>query len=53
MQQIAGRIGFSESTVRIDSLAIYRALGVHDRHQAVATGVLLGLIATPGALARS
>lgn len=53
MQQIASRIGFSESTVRMDSLAIYRALGVHDRHQAVAAGVSLGLITTPGAVARS
>ncbi len=47
MQQIAGRIGFSESTVRMDSLAIYRALGVHDRHQAVAIGLELGLISAP------
>ncbi len=44
MQQISVRIGFSESTVRMDSLAIYRALGVHDRRQAVATGEALGLI---------
>ncbi len=53
MQQIAGRIGFSESTVRMDSLAIYRALGVHDRHLAVQKGLELGLITTSSSLARS
>lgn len=33
--QIAARIGFSESTVRMESLAIYRFFDVHDRHDAV------------------
>lgn len=44
MRQIASRIGFSESTVRMESLAIYRALGVHDRREAVAVGRKLGLL---------
>lgn len=45
MRQIASRIGFSESTVRMESLAIYRALGVHDRREAVEVGRKLGLLA--------
>lgn len=45
MRQIASRIGFSESTVRMESLAIYRALGVHDRREAVTVGRKLGLLA--------
>ena len=44
MRQIAARIGFSESTVRMESLAIYRALGVHDRRGAVSMGRTLGLL---------
>lgn len=44
MQQIASRIGFSDSTVRMESLAIYRALGVHDRHHAVEAARALGLL---------
>ena len=44
MQQIANIIGFSDSTVRMESLAIYRALGVHDRHQAVESARSLGLL---------
>lgn len=47
-RQIAGRIGFSDSTVRAESLAVYRALGVRDRQQAVIVGGALGLI-TPSA----
>jgi DNA-binding CsgD family transcriptional regulator len=42
--QIAGRIGFSASTVRMESLAIYRELGVHDRYDAVISGTALGLV---------
>jgi DNA-binding CsgD family transcriptional regulator len=42
--QIAGRIGFSVSTVRMESLRMYRALGVHDRTQAVVAGRALGLL---------
>jgi DNA-binding CsgD family transcriptional regulator len=44
MQQIASRIGFSDSTVRMESLAIYRALGVHDRHHAVEAAQERGLL---------
>lgn len=35
-RQIAARICFSESTVRLESMAIYRHFGVHSRTQAVA-----------------
>lgn len=42
--QIASRIGFSTSTVRMESLAIYRALGVHDRQHAVIAARALGLL---------
>ena len=48
MRQIAARIGFSESTVRMESLAIYRALGVHDRRGAVSMGRTLGLLGPDG-----
>jgi DNA-binding CsgD family transcriptional regulator len=34
-RQIATRIGFSESTVRMESMAIYRHFGVHSRSEAV------------------
>lgn len=34
-RQIAAQINFSESTVRMDSLAIYRYYGVHSRAAAV------------------
>ena len=44
MRQIASRIGYSESTVRMESLAIYRALGVHDRRDAVNLAITVGLI---------
>ena len=44
MQQIARRIGFSDSTVRMESLAIYRALGVHDRRDAVDAARAMGLL---------
>jgi DNA-binding CsgD family transcriptional regulator len=42
--QIASRIGFSTSTVRMESLAIYRALGVHDRQHAVIAARALNLL---------
>lgn len=42
--QISSRIGFSTSTVRMESLRIYRALGVHDRSEAVVTARGLGLL---------
>ena len=44
MQQIASRIGFSDSTVRMESLAIYRALGVHYLHHAVEAARTMGLL---------
>lgn len=44
LQQIASRIGFSDSTVRMESMAIYRALGVHDRRHAVAAARDWGLL---------
>jgi DNA-binding CsgD family transcriptional regulator len=44
MQQIASRIGFSDSTVRMESLAIYRALGVHDRRHAVDAARAMGML---------
>ncbi len=44
-RQIAGRIGFSESTVHLEGLAAYRALGVHTRQGAVTAARALGLIA--------
>lgn len=44
MRQIANRIGYSESTVRMESLAIYRSLDVHDRENAVHAGCALGLL---------
>lgn len=47
IRQIANRIGFSDSTVRSESLAIYRALGVHDRHNAVAAARALDLLSSP------
>jgi DNA-binding CsgD family transcriptional regulator len=47
MRAIGARIGFSDSTVRSESLAIYRALGVHDRDHAVARARILGLLAEP------
>lgn len=44
MRQIAARIGYSDSTVRMDSLAIYRALGVHDRDGAISAARAAGLL---------
>ncbi len=46
MRQIAARIGYSDSTVRMDSLAIYRALGVHDRDGAISAARAAGLLGT-------
>jgi DNA-binding CsgD family transcriptional regulator len=39
-RQIATRIGFSESTVRMESMAIYRFFGVHSRTEAVAAAAV-------------
>ena len=44
--QISVRIGFSESTVRHESMTIYRMLGVTDRREAVRQARLHGLVAT-------
>lgn len=46
MRQIAARIGYSDSTVRMDSLSIYRALGVHDREGAINAARVAGLLST-------
>lgn len=43
-RQIASRIGFSESTVHLEALNIYRVLGVHSRHGAVSAAEGFGLI---------
>jgi DNA-binding CsgD family transcriptional regulator len=43
-RQIAARICFSESTVRIESMAIYRHFGVHSRSEAVAAARASGLL---------
>ena len=43
-RQIAARICFSESTVRLESMAIYRYFGVHSRTQAVAAARASGLL---------
>lgn len=44
--QISVRIGFSESTVRHESMTTYRMLGVTDRREAVRQARLHGLVAT-------
>lgn len=43
-RQIAARICFSESTVRLESMAIYRHFGVHSRAQAVAAALESGVL---------
>jgi DNA-binding CsgD family transcriptional regulator len=43
-RQIAQRICFSESTVRLESMAIYRYLGVHSRGHAVAAARAEGFL---------
>lgn len=43
-RQIAARICFSESTVRLESMAIYRHFGVHSRTHAVTAARASGLI---------
>ena len=42
--QIAHRVGFSESTVRQETMAIYRYLGAQGRHDAVQIAHLRGLL---------
>ena len=46
MRQIGHRIGFSDSTVRAESLAIYRSLGVNDRAAALLRAQELGVFDT-------
>lgn len=45
--RIASEILYSESTVRMESMAIYRSLGVHSRQEAVRTARQLGLLRDP------
>lgn len=45
--EISTSIGFSESTVRHESMAIYRYLGAADRREAVRRALLRGLLAAP------
>jgi DNA-binding CsgD family transcriptional regulator len=42
--QIARIIGFSESTVRQETMAIFRFLGVHDRREAVKVATTRGIL---------
>jgi DNA-binding CsgD family transcriptional regulator len=46
-RQIAARICFSESTVRLESMAIYRLLGVRSRAEAVAVARRAGRLSEP------
>jgi DNA-binding NarL/FixJ family response regulator len=46
-REIAARICFSESTVRLESMAIHRILGVRSRGQAVAAARQAGLFSEP------
>jgi len=46
-RQIATRMGFSESTVRQDTMAIYASLGVHRRAEAIRKALESGLVANP------
>ena len=45
--QIARRIGFSESTVRQETMAVFRFLQVHNRHEAVRVAGPKGLLTAP------
>ncbi len=44
---IARHLGFSESTVRVESMAIYRCLAANGRDDAVRLGIEHGLIEEP------
>jgi DNA-binding CsgD family transcriptional regulator len=46
-RQIAAQISFSESTVRLESMAIYRYFGVHSRAAAVAAARRTGELLSP------
>lgn len=41
-RQIASQISYSESTVRLESMAIYKHYGVHTLHEAVAAALVTG-----------
>jgi DNA-binding NarL/FixJ family response regulator len=41
---IAHRLGYSVSTIRNDTIAIYRKLGVTNRSEAAALGISRGLV---------
>lgn len=43
-QQIASNLGYAHTKIRKDVLATYRTLGVHNRHDAIATADQLGLL---------
>jgi len=43
-REIAFAIGFSESTVRLETIEIYKKLGVHGRHEATQVALRLGLL---------
>lgn len=49
--QIAKRIGFSESTVRQETMAIYRQLEVHGRREAIRLASARGMLANDEAFA--
>lgn len=42
--QIAARIGYSHSTVRMELMQVYRAFGVSSRREAVSVGITRGLV---------
>jgi DNA-binding CsgD family transcriptional regulator/tetratricopeptide (TPR) repeat protein len=46
--EIARRLAFSASTIRTDTIAIYRKLGVKGRAEAVARAITLGVVAPSG-----
>jgi DNA-binding CsgD family transcriptional regulator len=52
-RQIASRINFSESTVRMESMAIYRTYGVHSRAAAVAAARTAGHLRDAGSAIRA
>lgn len=47
--QIALRVGYSESTVRQETMAIYRYFGVSGRHDAVRVATMRGMLASEAA----
>jgi DNA-binding CsgD family transcriptional regulator len=49
--EISRRVGFSESTVRHETMAVYRSLGVDGRRQAVKVAVEIGLLNLDGSIA--